>query len=313
MKKIFIVIIILVFFLLGTVTHFNNPSNQNKMGRYKELAQTVTGFFQSAFSPVYRVDDIQEEDDPAKRIILRNGIHEETIDGKLTVISWNILRNYNRDKIRESLTKIMEEQNPSLILIQEAPVYDKSAFWEDDLFTGFNVYYAPLHQVRSQTAFYNFAHSGQLTLSRYPFTKTETYQLPSVTRPILGDEHIIKRLALYTQIETEDGRTVGIYNVHLENAAWQSGRKKQLEYLLGIIDQNNDDVVLVGGDFNTFLGGLDRGVSALEKAGFDRLLSGFRLTPRLDHMLVRGSKATGSQLHGSGSDHQPVMASLNLN
>lgn len=312
MKKKFIGIVILVFLLLGTVNYLNDDEYENKMGRYKELGQTVTGFFQSTFSPVYRVDDIPEESDPAKRVVLRNGIHEETIDGKITIVSWNILRNYNKDKIRESIKKIMKEQTPHIILVQEAPVDGGHNFWDDDLFAGFNVYYAPLHQVRNQTAFYNFDHSGQLTLSRYPFTKTETYQLPSVTRPILGDEHIIKRLALYTQIQTEDGRTVGIYNVHLENAAWQSGRKKQLEYLLGIINQNNDDVVLVGGDFNTFLGGLERGVSALEKVGFDRLLTGFRLTPRLDHILVRGSKATGSQLHGSGSDHQPVMAHLNF-
>lgn len=312
MKNKIVVTIILVFFLFGTANYLNNPESRDKMGRSQEIAQTVIGFFQATFGPVYRIGDIPEKDDPAKKMVLRNGINEETIGGKLTVVSWNILRNYNREKIKESITKIIEDQNPQLILVQEAPVYDESSFWDDDLFAGFNVYYAPLHQVRNQTVFYNFAHSGQLTLSHYPFTKTATYQLPSVSKPFLGDNHIIKRLALYTQVQTEEGKTLGIYNVHLENAAWQSGRRKQLEYLLGIIGQNNDDVVLIGGDFNTFLSGLEQGISALEEAGFDRLLSGFKLTPRLDHFFVRGSTGTGSQLYGSGSDHQPVMASLNL-
>ncbi len=312
MKNKIIVLIILVSLLFGTVNYLNDDECQNKMGKYQELVQTVTGFFQSTFIPVYRVNDIPEKDNPANKDYLRNRIHQETTNGKLTVLSWNILRNYNGEEIKESFTRIMEEQNPSLILIQEAPVYDESAFYDNDYFTGFNVYYAPLHQVRNQTVFYNFAHSGQLTLSRYPFAKTETYQLPSVSRQFLGDNHVIKRLALYTQVQTEDGRTVGIYNVHLENAAWQSGRRKQLEYLLEIIGQNNDDVVLVGGDFNTFLGGLEQGISVLERSGFKKLLSDFRFTPRLDHLLVRGSKGTGLQLHGSGSDHQPVMANLHL-
>ncbi len=310
MKKKSVTILFSLFLLLGTITYLNGNESPHDMGRYKELAQTVSGFLQSTFSPVYSVNNIKKEDDPANRIILDNGIHEEKIDGKLTAVSWNILRNYNQDRIRESLIKIMEEQNPALILVQEAPVYDESAFWDDDVFSGFNVYYAPLHQVKNQTAFYNFAHTGQLTLSRYSFTKTEAYQLPSVSRPFLGDGHVIKRLALYTQIQTKDGRTVGIYNVHLENTAWQNGRRKQVEYVLEIIGKNNDDVVVIGGDFNTFLGPLEQGPAVLQGAGFEKLPAEFKLTPRLDNFFIKGAKATGAQLHGSGSDHQPIMASL---
>ncbi|MBI5390376.1 hypothetical protein HZB02_02720 [Candidatus Woesearchaeota archaeon] len=37
------------------------------MGRFKELAQTGSGFFQSTFSPVYRLNDIPEDDNPTKK------------------------------------------------------------------------------------------------------------------------------------------------------------------------------------------------------------------------------------------------------
>ncbi len=310
MKKKFIAIIFSLFLLLGTITYLNGDESQHNMGRYTELARTVTGFLQSTFSPVYRLDDIPAEYNPAERVISRNGIYQEAINGNLTFVSWNILRNYNQQEIKGSILKIITERDPDLILIQEAPVYDESTFWNGALFSGFNVYYAPLHQVKNQTPFYNFAHSGQLTLSRYPFTKTEAYPLPSVSRQFLGHNHIIKRIALYTQIQTRSGEKLGVYNVHLENAVWQSGRRKQIEYILKLIEKNNDDIVVIGGDFNTFLGPLERGPAVLQGAGFERLPAGFKLTPRLDNFFIKGSKASGLQLRSSGSDHQPIMASI---
>jgi len=282
------------------------------MEKYIELGQTVAGFFRTLFRPVYLAGDAPEHYDSTKRIFLRNERKDRAVNGELTMVSWNILRNYHQEKVRKTLTGILEEQEPGLVLVQEAPVYDSSTFWDDDIFREFNAYYAPLHQVKKQTAFYNFAHSGQLTLSRYPFTKTEVYQLPSVSKPVLTKNHVIKRLALYTQVQMEGGKTIGIYNVHLENATWQTGRRKQLEYLLGIIEKNGDDVVVVGGDFNTFLGGLEQGISTLKKAGFDDLLSRPRVVPRLDRFLVRGTKARAVPLRGYGSDHQPIGVVLNI-
>ncbi|MCH7492136.1 endonuclease/exonuclease/phosphatase family protein [Patescibacteria group bacterium] len=282
------------------------------MGRYRELAQAAREFLQSTFNPVYLEGHISEMGDIEKKVHLDNNVSKLNVCGGLSMVSWNIFRGYHKSKIRASLKKIMHEHNPGMILVQEAPVYESGVFWDDPIFAGFNTYYAPLHQVKKPTSFYNFSHSGQLALSRYPFTKTAVYPLPSVARQFMGRGHVIKRLALYTQILTDSGKSIGIYNIHLENAAWPSGRIKQLRFLQKIIDHNNDDCVVIGGDFNTFLGGFEQVNAILKKFGFSKLFSGKRWLPRLDHFFVKGARATGVQLRGSGSDHQPVMVRLSL-
>ena len=284
------------------------------MGKYTEIAQTAYGFLRSAFFPVYLLDDVPQSFDPNKNIVKSNRLKNLPDKNQLTIVSWNILRNYDSQNINKSLAEIIEKCNPDILLIQEAPVNmlrNFNSFWEHKMFNNFNYYYAPLHQVKKQTKFYNFSHSGQLTFSKYFFTKTAAYQLPSVTKPILGQNHVIKRIALYTQINYKE-KTTGIYNVHLENAAWQNGRKKQLEYLLQIIEQNNDDAVIIGGDFNTFLGSnIEQGLQLLEENGFNNLFKNdFRLLPRLDYFFASGCKAKGLQLKGNGSDHLPVMAEI---
>src|SRR3989338_3514180 len=271
----------------------------------KKLIKGVIKLIQSIINPVYLLDDVPNKYNPNKKTILKNNIKKKINNEELNIVSWNILRNYNNKKIKESILKIIKNENPDIIIIQEAPAYNNSNFWDNKMFKNFNIYYAPLHQVKKQTKFYNFAHSGQLTLSRYKFTKTKTYQLPSVAKQTLGKDHIIKRIVIYTQLKSRS-KTIGIYNVHLENIAWQDGRRKQIKYLLEIINKNKDDIILIGGDFNTFLGFLERGISTLEKEGFEKLMKGFRYFPRLDHFFVKGCKAKKLSLKGSGSDHQPI-------
>jgi len=306
MKKRIILptIFILVIFGVGITENFiNDYSSEHNMGKYKEIAQLVVGVTRSTFSPVYLINDLPEGLDPEKRVVLKNGAHKKSINGNLTILSWNILRNYNKQDIKESLAKIFDEESPDIIFIQEAPVYQNSSFWGDELFSKFNVFYAPLHQIQKQDEFYNFVHSGQLILSKYPFTKTEVYPLPSVSRQFLGKNHFIKRLATYAQIKGK--KSIGLYNVHLENSAWQTGRKKQIDYLLEIINENNDDIVIIGGDFNTFLGKWEQGLNILRELGFRGL---FGTGIRLDHFFVKNALAIGKQLKGEGSDHQPIMA-----
>ena len=309
MKKV-IVILIILFLLISTISFLSNNNNNDSMNIYKGAGKTIKNVIKYTLFPVFATNDIPKDLDPTKRSINRNGANE-ILSNELTIASWNILRNYNQDQIKNSLSKIMKEQTPGIILIQESPVYNDSAFFDDDLFSNFNVFYAPLHQVETQTDFYNFSQTGQLTLSLYPFTKTEVYPLPSVSGDFHGEGHYVKRVALYTQVEDKEGKKIGIYNVHLENNCWQNGRRKQLEYLLDIIDKNDDDVVVIGGDFNTFLQKLERGITLLEKEGFEKLISGFRVLP-LDHFMVRGSEAVGVRLKGEGSDHQPILARLKL-
>jgi endonuclease/exonuclease/phosphatase family metal-dependent hydrolase len=279
------------------------------MGKYKEAMKVVRTLFYSLF---HSVDITPQESNIEEKIVLQNKIKSISIKNEMTIISWNILRNYNKQKIEKTLKKIKNDHNPDIILLQEAPVYDSSSFWEDHLFSKFNLYYAPLHQVKKQDSFYNFSHSGQLTLSHCPFIKTKVIKLPSLIKSVLGKDHIIRRVALYTQLTRGNGSTIGIYNIHLENVTWPTGRKKQLQYLLDEIKRNNDDTVLIGGDFNTFSGRFfEKGLALLVDAGFENLYnSGFRLVPRLDYFFIKGAKGVALQLKGSGSDHQPIMVKV---
>lgn len=270
----------------------------------------VVDFFHSVVRPVYLEEDVPSEFKVEKKSILRTDISLLRAPGSVDIVSWNILRNYSRPKIRKSLEKIIEAHDPNIILLQEVPVYDAGFFWDDKLYSGFNTYFAPSHQVRQQTSFYNFLQTGQLTLSRFPFTKTITYPLPSVARRSFGVDHIIKRLALYTQIRMENGTSFGIYNVHLENAVLPVGRKKQLKYLLDIIDSNEDDGVVIGGDFNTFFGVFEGVTSLLKKHGFTKLGAKMRIIPRLDHFFIKGVKGKCKAVTGDGSDHRPFLAQV---
>ena len=173
--------------------------------------------------------------------------------------------------------------------------------------------YAPLHTVRQQTPFYDFLHTGQLSLSKSSFSKTEVHTLPHVWRHLLGKNHTISRVALYTQISNQNDTTIGIYNVHLENVIWHTGRRKQIEYLLGLIEKKDDEVVIIWGDFNTFLGSQESCIKLLEDAGFERLIDRWRWTPTLDHLFVRWShQSQGSKISWNGSDHTPIYGSILL-
>lgn len=282
------------------------------MGRAKEILQMLKNIMRYSLFPVYELDDIASGDNPAKKVQYDHTIAKEELKETLRILSWNILRNYNPEKIHDSLKAIFAQQNPTVIFIQEAPVHETSSFWEGPLLERFNFYYAPLHQVKKKSAYYDFLSTGQLILSSHPMKKTKTYQLPSVSGQLMGDEHVIKRIALYAQLEKKDGRTVGLYNVHFENNCWHTGRKKQVEFLCDLVEENADDIVVIGGDFNTFLYRAESGLTLLEHLGFERLMSGFRFLPRLDHFFVKGANAQGFQLYGSGSDHQPIMVEIDF-
>lgn len=288
---------------------------RRKLESIGEIARTIGGLLSSVIFPK-REEYCFDERDRRRRVIINDKKGNKNIDHKITIVSWNILRGYNAEQIKTSLSQIMRDYNPNVLLLQEAAVRGSTTFWEDDLFTDFNVAYAPLHHVAQKTAFYDFDHSGQLTLTRVPYQEWGVYALPLVARQSLGKDHLITRIALYTQIENADGVKIGIYNVHLENRTGSSGRQYQIRGLLETIEEKNDDVVVVSGDFNTFLGSyFERGIDDLVKAGFQKSHVNEGILPQLDYFFYRGERirgASGKQLHGDGSDHQPILLELEL-
>ncbi len=279
----------------------------------REIAKTIGGLLSAVCFPV-REEYCFDERDVQRRVTINDKNRSATLDHKITIVSWNILRGYNQRKIKTSLSQIIKEYRPEMLILQEVPVRESTTFGEDDSFTGFNTAYAPLHHIGKKTAFYDFDHSGQLTLSRFRYQNVEVYALPLVARQSLGKDHLITRIALYTQIEDTDGMKIGIYNVHLENRTGSSGRQYQIRSLLETIEEKNDDIVVVGGDFNTFLGSsLEKGIQDLENRGFKKSFVREGILPQLDYFFYRGERirrGSGRQLHGEGSDHQPLLLEL---
>jgi endonuclease/exonuclease/phosphatase family metal-dependent hydrolase len=285
-----------IFISLLIVPNLMKDSEKpSTFSRWHENGREVFAFFGNWIKPVYVINDGFDNWD--ELTMETNSYHFE-IDEELKVLSWNVYRGYDLNQFKISLNKLIEENNFGVITLQEAPL-NVEPFWDD---FSFNSFYAPFHQVKKQTKLYNFNSSGQLTLSKYPFTKTEVFELPTVTNFLVGTEHITKRIVTYVQIE-KDNKKIGIYNVHLENCATSSSREKQIKVLLDKLKENNDDIVILSGDFN-FIFGQEKGIKLIENNGFKKLFDS--KLPKLDYFFVKGTKANGFQLKASGSDHNPI-------
>lgn len=280
-----------------------------------EWLVTAVAFLYGITRPVYRVHELPEGLQARRNLSVMPGTLLVSPPHHLSLLSWNILRYYHRDEIAVTISQIFAQRECDVAFIQEAPVYRQSRFADIPLFAGWHSVYAPLHHVLRQGGRYTFQHSGNLIVSRLPFIRTDVYELPTVSESFFcnmaSDVHFIKRIAVYGQILSPHQQKVGLYNVHLENLTGPRGRGQQLQYLLDIIQNNDDDIVIIGGDFNTVTTRFfERGLRFLTANGFMNVFSQpqfrWRLLPRLDYWFVRGVPATGYQLSGRGSDHQPI-------
>jgi endonuclease/exonuclease/phosphatase family metal-dependent hydrolase len=237
----------------------------------------------------------------------------------LSLFSWNVYRNYRAARIEASLRQVIERHTPDVLLIQEAPVYDERPFADLPVFEGYHRFYAPVHEVLVRRRHLNFSSTGQLILSRHAFDATEVHELPvlpSRVHEAARQTGIVTRNVTYARFRLCTGGTLGVYNVHLENRAFPAGRAAQVRHLLDLIAAKDDRLVVVGGDFNTFLTrALETCLHLFEAAGFVNLYSAprLRLLPRLDYFMVKGAAAAGARaVRGRGSDHAPLLATIQL-
>lgn len=237
----------------------------------------------------------------------------------LRLISWNVFRNYRAAAVAQSLRRLVATHRPDVLLIQEAPVYDASHFADLDAFEGYRALYTPVHEIAVPRPRYRFRSTGQLILTRHPFAATDVLELPALPRRIrrmARGADTVTRNVPYVRFRICGGGTLGVYNIHLENRTSPAGRLRQVGPLFEAMRRQADDCVVVGGDFNTFLSArFETSLRRFEAAGFTNLFHavGPRWRPRLDYFMVRGAvRARGVQLRGRGSDHQPIMAVLEL-
>lgn len=246
---------------------------------------------------------------------IRNEAVSAACDARLRLLCWNIHRGYQASRVAAELLRLTRALSPDLVLLQEVPIWTDGPFWEMDelraLFDEFNVAFAPMHRVSRPSPYYPFEESGLLLASRRPLTQVEVLELPTVTRPKLGRDHRIVRVALRGHIRTSVG-PARIVNIHLENTTGPSGRSWQARWLAErLLDP---EPVVLAGDVNTLWGRREGVSQAYAAAGLAEVdLATSSRAPRLDRIFSRGVEVVGAAMvPAGGSDHQPLAAEMRV-
>jgi endonuclease/exonuclease/phosphatase family metal-dependent hydrolase len=288
---------------------------QFEVGRVRATARLGYDFLRSLLQPVRGSAGLDRHHEVSTVATdLGSGV-DGWLPERLRLVSWNIHRGYDARGVVESLRSLMRDRDPHLLLLQEVPVYPHGPWWLEpdvrELLDGWHLVFAAMHRVARPTAYYPFRESGLLIGLRTRPAVHRALRLPVASRPKLGRNHRVERIALAIGCRA-GGREPEIWNVHLENTARPSGRTRQAAALAAAL---SDGPQIVGGDVNTLFGPLEGVAAAFEAAGLERipLRYGRWLSPSIDQIFVRGaSRAAGEVLRLRGSDHFPVAAEVEL-
>ncbi|WP_242985350.1 endonuclease/exonuclease/phosphatase family protein [Vallitalea okinawensis] len=216
-----------------------------------------------------------------------------TLEDTLSIITYNIgycgldqdqdffmdggtgSRSNSKDNTIENLTEItsfLVDQQPSFILIQEMDIdatrshqVNQYELLKENLI-GYNASYATNYKVPwvpiPITKPHGYVESGLATFSQYDVSSAIRYQYP-------GKEKWPRQLALLdrcfleSRIPIEDGKELVVINSHL--SAYDKGgviRAQQLTYLKECLtdEYQNGNYIVVGGDWNHLLPGVDQAV-----------------------------------------------------
>lgn len=272
-----------------------------------EAKTTVVTFLQSIF---YHIQ-IQDNSNLEKLITVNHATQnsERMSEKTITLVSWNIFKSYYPEKINKSINFLSTTHKPDLWVLQEA---HPSLASEQS-----HANYVSSHKFNESHNYSPFSHSGQLTHSRFAHSSSEVHLLPQVTNYSSWSRstEFLHRVFLYTQITTQSNKTIGVYNIHLENMTTPRGRLHQINHILDIYKQKNDDYVIMAGDYNAFFTKhFESLFKKLDEQGFVNFADPhWRLTPQLDFVYSKGFKSGEITIVPvNGSDHNPVLAKLEL-
>jgi endonuclease/exonuclease/phosphatase family metal-dependent hydrolase len=252
----------------------------------------------------------------------------------LRVVSWNV----NRGLQLNGIIEFLQNSSADLILLQETDVNARRTRHrniprEIARALRMNYIFGREFEELAQGTEASPAYHGQTTLSRLPlsypcilrFRDQSTFWRPRWFIPPLQSFQRRQggRMALICEI-TIQGRTLVLYNVHLESRGNEELRIGQLSEMLTEIRKNPAETpILVAGDFNF---DLSRGPATPLIAGMridNRFASfgGRRTVPNhakaaaIDWILTRGALSTSDpEIHESvtASDHFPLSLELRL-
>lgn len=262
---------------------------------------------------VVLVDELPPDRRPSALALHESAEGLDPLDDHLTLLSFNIQRGQRLKKAAASIERAVADFRPELVFLQEAPpeIFRQAPFPE--VFAGQALFFAPFHQVEWPNRRYRYHHYGQLIASTRALQNLRVLELPTVNPSVLGPGHLMKRIALYAELPTADGRTVGVVNVHNEPFARPGDRLHQHRAFLDAVDERAPDVAVCCGDFNPSLSQRgEPGLRLLESSGFENAFAGRWRT--LDTCFARGHRAFlwAESLHLGGSDHRPIVVRMRL-
>jgi endonuclease/exonuclease/phosphatase family metal-dependent hydrolase len=253
----------------------------------------------------------------------------------IRVVNWNIDRGF---KLR-GVIEFLDAARADIILLQEADLNARrthhiNVAGEIAQQLRMDYVFGREFQELTQGSKTSPAYHGQATLSRWPlsnsriirFQKQSHFWRPHWFLPEIApfQERLGGRLALASAVNIA-GKTIVVYNLHLESRGDDQLRISQLEEALDDAKQYNwITPILLAGDFNLDVSA-GRAASAISRAQFQDAFANQHVptTPAsffengrtIDWILMRGPvRAGGSRVYRSvsASDHYPLSVEIAL-
>ena len=247
-----------------------------------------------------------------------------------TVLDWNIDQGRHLEEIERQISELV----PALCLFQEVDRGTRRTNGRNvtrDLAVALHLNYvfAPEFHELSQGSADAPAYQGQALLTTLPVRASRLIRFAHQSgfwkpNPLMSSHIPLMqrreggRIALVAELDA-GGKTLVVYNLHLESKGTEGLRSSQLaEVLADAAHYPADTPIILAGDLNTFVFH-SRLIPQLTAAGFRSVLGSERprthvLLGELDWLVVRGALRFdhAQVLHVHGSDHYPIRVDLGL-
>ncbi len=232
---------------------------------------------------------------------------------KCNVLSYNL----NRGRALPKLPLLIEEFKPDILVLQEIDTLDDSVTSIEEFgytLADFSHSFARRNSLFGVATYYK---NGAFSMK-----KSHTIILPYGLKEIVDFVLIRtfqKRTVLKTDLETPEGKTLIVYNVHLSAFTSNNLRMKQIRRTFETLDTSSDAMIVLG-DFN-YPYGRKKFEEEFAKYGFQeathKIFDTFRSTMKifpfklkLDYVMYRNMEHVISQkIPARYSDHFPLLTS----
>ncbi len=228
----------------------------------------------------------------------------------IKVVSFNIEYSIHIDAAIQELQETPELRNADLLLLQEMDETGVKRI-ADSLQYNYLYYPASINSISK-----NFF--GNAILSKWPLSDEKKIILPH-----LHPQHRAPRIAVAATVVIDQKR-VRVYCVHSETMLMRGKKRREQHRFLcdEIVNHQDFDYVILGGDFNTFhKRDIRRSIPIFESIGLEwtnaevpftaTALKGI-LKKRYDHIFVKGFTplSAGRNDGSEASDHYPLWVDL---